>query len=274
MIRAWLFDASSANIENVANIMKSGEDGIQLDGSEFDTLFDIYLRPLKSKNTRTIFKVLVKNREAGSLTTFDIQARLEKDGIELSKKEINGWLRSLQAAGLVSKEAERGKPTTIEYDDKYTFGLWRLTDLGAKIAEGLPNLLKTKSFLHEENAMNTLEELATAEATIRTRTLKRLDELSTLVKTLVELLESGGELQTAKLKKRLVLKEDELDKLLSNYSKPSWGPALVVRKPSRQSLKARFLSIFGISPKRDASYTLTEEGRRLAETLRSEEDGG
>ena len=254
--------------------MKSGEDGIQLDGSGFDTLFDIYLRPLKSRNTRTIFKVLVETREAGSLTTLDIQAKLEKYGIELSKKEINGWLRTLLAAGLVSKEAERGKPTTIEYDDKYTFGLWQLTDLGAKIAEGLPNLLKTKPFLPEENAMNTLEGIAGAEAVIRTRTLKRLDELSTFVKTLLVLLESGGELQTTKLKRRLVPKEDELDKLLSNYSKPSWGPALVVRRPSRQSLKARFLSIFGLSPKMDPAYAFTEEGRRLAETLRSGEAVG
>lgn len=254
----------------MANIMKSVEEcELHLDKTDLDTLFDIYLKPLRSKNARKIFKVLSEEKKVGSLTTLDIQTKLDDIGITLSKKEINGWLHSLLTAGLVSKEKERGKPTTIDYDDKYTFDLWKLTYLGTKIAEDLPYVLGTRPNLVEGDVRKLLKELAEMETDRRVRILRNIDELNMLIKMLLKLLETDGELNKSKLIKRLEPSRNELDRLLSKYSNQDRGLTLMLRKPQQHGLKVKLLSFLGLFPSIDDRYVLTEEGRHFAEAFRS-----
>ncbi len=104
---------------------------------KLDELFDLWLRPLRSRNARRIFEILIRNSHKDHITTLDMQTLLVRRGVDLSKREINAWLRSLQEAGLIRKGEDRGKPTVIEYDGKYTFDKWALTDEGMEIFEFL-----------------------------------------------------------------------------------------------------------------------------------------
>lgn len=102
-----------------------------------DELFDLWLRPLRSRNARRIFEILIRYNHKEHITTLDMQTLLVQRCVDLSKREINAWLRSLQEAGLIRKGEDRGKPTVIEYDGKYTFDKWALTDEGMEIFEFL-----------------------------------------------------------------------------------------------------------------------------------------
>lgn len=112
-----------------------------LDRETFDELFEKTYKPFRSRNARTLFNIFIMEKEKEYLTTLDIQAHLDDLGIDLSKKEINAWLRSLQEADLITKQQERGKPTTLTYDDKYTFDKWSLTEAGFNVSEDLNELM-------------------------------------------------------------------------------------------------------------------------------------
>jgi len=112
-----------------------------LDQKTFDELFEKTYKPFRSRNARTLFNIFIMEKEKEYLTTLDIQAHLDDEGISLSKKEINAWLRSLQDAGIITKQQERGKPTTMTYDDKYTFDKWSLTETGLNVSEDLNELI-------------------------------------------------------------------------------------------------------------------------------------
>jgi DNA-binding PadR family transcriptional regulator len=108
---------------------------------QMDHIFDKTLRPFWSKSARTIFKVLLDS-DKSHMTTLDIQDKIKEFNVKLSKKEINNWLTSLQEANYVSKEEERGKPTTIKYEGRYTFDLWKITKNGQDIAKSVALFLK------------------------------------------------------------------------------------------------------------------------------------
>lgn len=247
--------------------MKSGKDDKNPYSNKwFDALFDIHLKPLKSKYARTIFKVLVEERKVGALTTLDIQTKLDGIGLKLEKKEINGWLRSLLGAELVSRDEERGKPTTIDYSDKYTFDLWRLTDIGAKVAERLPQVLGTKLSFFKGDAAETLQEIANKGRYGRTQILRHVDELYLLARILNRLLEAGGELKKAKLIKKNKPSDNEIDRLLLNYSNQR-RPTLIIKKHRPHGIKITLLRILGFISDKDFVYALTDEGRQLAKVL-------
>ncbi|MCW3991249.1 MAG: hypothetical protein NWE79_00945 [Candidatus Bathyarchaeota archaeon] len=255
--------------------MKSDESNpSMMDEAEFETLFEIHLRPLKSGNARRIFKILDEERAVGVLTTLDIQAKLNERGITLSKKEINGWLHSLNDAGLAEKGTERGKPTTIEYDDKYTFDLWRLTDLGEEIAEGVPRILGKKPSFIGAYPEKSLEQISKMDRAERELTLRRLDELYMLERILRELFIAGGELDGVNLMRRLKPAQIELNCLLSRYLNPSRGVNLISRRPRQRGFMMRLMNILGLSSEKDSMYALTEDGERLARALWSGEDLG
>lgn len=255
--------------------MKFEEDtNSPLDKLEFDALFDIYLRPLRSENARRIFKVLVEENDARALTTLDIQSKLKERGIRLSKKEINGWLHSLTAAGLVEKGVERGKPTTLEYHDKYTFDLWRLTDLGAKIAKGLPRILGTRFPFLEGDAEHSLKEISRMDREGKKQTIQSINDLYLLTTILQRLFEDGGEMKRINLMKKIRPAESQLDQLLQSYSNHSQGVNLIARVERRRGLRNKLLNILGLSFKKDLSYALTEEGRKHAKALLSGDDVG
>ena len=119
----------------MSNIVKRDESYL-LNNNDIDDLFEQTLRPLQSANARLIFKILHDSEES-YLTTLDMQNYLKTYRNNLSKKELNNWLSSLQEVDLVEKKNERGKPTTIPYKRRYTFDLWRLTEKGEQTAQSL-----------------------------------------------------------------------------------------------------------------------------------------
>lgn len=247
------------------NLQKSRSDGgLNFDEKELDRLFDIPLRPLKSKNARTIFKILVEELNSGYLTTLDLQTRLGKIGINLNKKEINGWLRSLQNSGLISKKDERGKPTTIEYDDKYTFDMWSLTFQGMHIAEGLNNLLKEaepKSF----NLEKWLRALTQKDRDAKKRMLTDLEEAYIQIASLRALWMERSSLTTADLREKVTPTISVLERHF--LSRPDH---IILRQDKRtiyNSLLTRFMRVLGLSSKEGNVVHLTEEGQKFAEKL-------
>jgi len=258
------------NIKIGAKMAKSEKvSSLCYEEADFDTLFEMYLKPLKSKNARKIFKVLSTEESVDSMTTLDIQTKLDDSGTSLSKKEINGWLHSLSTAGLALKDESRGKPTTIDYDDKYTFDHWRLTELGVIIAENLPHLLRTNPIIAYNDTKRILKELSEMEMDRRARILRNLDELNLVIKMLQHLLEKGCESNRSKLMKILGIPREEVDRLTSKYSNQDIGPTLMILKPHKPGLTTRVLCLLGLSHSRDEKYYLTEEGRQIAEAILS-----
>jgi len=256
------------NIETMVNIMKSREDdGFPMNETDFDVLFDTYLKPLRSRNARRIFKVLFEERKFESLTTLDIQTKLGVLGIRLSKKEINGWLRSLLDAGLVLKDAERGKPTTLEYDGKYTFDMWRITEIGVKIAKNLPNIIEEPSRFEDELTFDR-------DKPPGLRTLGCSEEEFLFARMLRELFEAGGEMNRKELRRRLEPTDDDLNRVLSSRLNQLRGSTLIVQERRSLNLKSRLLSLLGLTSGDEVVYVLTEEGRQLARVLRCGEDVG
>lgn len=129
-----------------------------LDNKYLDELFDKYLKALKSKNARLIYTIMFETDKT-YLTTLDLQYKLKKYNTHLNKKELNNWLNFLRDSKLVTKKLERGRPTTINYDEKYTFDLWRISKKGKKIGIILPLFnyaLSENSFLEVEDIIKSL----------------------------------------------------------------------------------------------------------------------
>lgn len=230
---------------------------------EFDDLFDRYLKPLKSKNARKIFKIIIEYGRDGPLTTLDVQDKLNIFEIKLDKKEINGWLSNLLVAGLISKEIQRGKPTTVKYENRYTFDLWRLTDIGVKFAQKLPMLLRDESAFLVNNPIIILEEMAQKEKVTRELILRRLKELFIIIKALDILYKADMGLTQTEFFERLKLSQMDVEKVISTYSEKH--QPLFIKRLLKRGIRNSFLKIFGISG--NVEFSLSEEGRKLAENL-------
>ena len=186
-----------------------------LDQNLFDRLFEKAYKPFRSRNARTLFNIFIVEKEREYLTTLDIQTHLDERGIDLSKKEINAWLRSLREAGLITKEQERGKPTTLAYDDKYTFDKWSLTETGLNVSEDLRELIS--GTLNGEQHPKTIRidgrPLADSSALSKDDGSQQVNILQDLL--LAELRRSDGKMQKNDLMKRLIPGNAEIDHALS-----------------------------------------------------------
>jgi len=101
-----------------------------------DQVLEEKIRPLMSKNSRNIFKQLLKSDKP--LTTHDLQHLIHQQHHEkLSKNELNNWLTRMEAAGLVQRTGEKGKPVLVPYNKRFVFDLWEATEEGKRIWEGL-----------------------------------------------------------------------------------------------------------------------------------------
>ena len=128
---------------------------VSLDLKALESLFEIDLKPLRNAYARLLYAMFIESTEVEHLTTLDIQNKLQGNNLNLHKKEINSWLSSLQTAGLITKEYERGKPTTINYKGRYTYDLWLLTEKGQDIAKKIMILYSEKtSYNSDENVLN------------------------------------------------------------------------------------------------------------------------
>ena len=186
-----------------------------LDQNLFDRLFEKAYKPFRSRNARTLFNIFIVEKEREYLTTLDIQTHLDERGIDLSKKEINAWLRSLRDAGLITKEQERGKPTTLAYDDKYTFDKWSLTETGLNVSEDLRELISgtLNGEQHPETVRLDGRPLTDSSALSKDIGSQQVNILQELL--LAELRRFDGKMQKNDLMKRLIPGNAEIDHALS-----------------------------------------------------------
>lgn len=186
-----------------------------LDQNLFDRLFEKAYKPFRSRNARNLFNIFIVEKEKEYLTTLDIQTHLDERGTDLSKKEINAWLRSLQQADLITKEQERGKPTTLAYDDKYTFDKWSLTETGLNVSEGLRELIS--GTLNGEQHLKTIRidrrPVADSSALSKDDGSQQVNILQDLL--LAELRRSDGKMQKNDLMKRLIPGKTKINHALS-----------------------------------------------------------
>jgi len=230
-----------------------------LDQKLFDQLFERVYKPFRSRNARTLFNIFIVEKEKEHLTTLDIQTHLDEIGIDLSKKEINAWLRSLQEADLITKEQERGKPTTLVYDDKYTFDKWSLSEKGLNVSDDLRELISGTIGGEQYNNKVSVDDrdVTDAAAPLQDDGSLQASYLQSLL--LSELRRSSGIMQRNELLKKLIPEDTELDYALSALIEQG---LIDVKKRKGGGFLTRVLVTLGLKPG-DREVHLTEKGHRL-----------
>jgi len=224
-------------------------------------LFEGVLKPLHSRNARRIYEVFYKNKEYTHITTYDIETKLEEDGLSINKKEINGWLVSLQEAGLISKMDARGKPLASDYENRYTFDLWKLTETGLIVGRRLPSLMMEKEF-----SLPSLADLTPTK-------IHEIEDLYLTSKLLITLFEKGGQLSYKDVRRELAIDREKL----AVYS---WPDAAHSNKPLFEitvkppSFRSKVFKLMGWFLEQDLSFKLTNEGKKMAEVIVSKEKMG
>jgi DNA-binding transcriptional ArsR family regulator len=238
---------------------QSKKDDIKSNRDVLETLFEGWLKPLHSKNARTLYRIMYTYRKTGYITTHDIETKLLENGDKMNKKEINGWLSSLLEADLVTKDNIRGKPTINLYEGKYTYDRWILTQVGINLGTALPNLMTAEGALPIKSIIPSLLDL-------NEETLEDIEDLFYTAKLLVTLHKSGGKMTYATLRKTLNVSKEKL----AIYSWPDSAHSdkplfeVAVKPPS---LKGQVLKLFGQIHEADLDFTLTDKGKAMAERL-------
>lgn len=230
-----------------------------LDQKLFDQLFERAYKPFRSRNARTLFNIFIVEKEKEHLTTLDIQTHLDEIGIDLSKKEINAWLRSLQEADLITKEQERGKPTTLVYDDKYTFDKWSLSEKGLNVSEDLRELISGTIGGEQYNNNVSVDDRAVTDAAAPSKDDGSLQASYLQSLLLSELRRSSGIMRRNELLKKLIPGDAELDYALSALIEQG---LIDVKKRKGGGFLTRVLVTLGFKPG-DREVHLTEKGHRL-----------
>jgi DNA-binding HxlR family transcriptional regulator len=251
------------NIQKMAKLHQRRVNRPRLDDKDLDELFELYLRPLKSRNARTIYRIFLDEIERRELTTLDLQERLVPVGISLSKKEINAWLRSLQDAGLVSKEVMRGKPTTIEYDGRYSFDLWSLTPKGLDLGDLLEVIL-TKQEAGRKGLDDDAIILDVWDSERVEDAVEDMDERYILLASIRALWGSGRPLKSGELMNKINPTQTTLDETLLSAN---GRKLLAITESVSESVVDRILSYLGLRKKDRNFISLTPDGRRLAEKI-------
>ena len=230
-----------------------------LDQKLFDQLFERAYKPFRSRNARTLFNIFIVEKEKEHLTTLDIQTHLDEIGIDLSKKEINAWLRSLQEADLITKEQERGKPTTLVYDDKYTFDKWSLSEKGLNVSEDLRELISGTIGGEQYHNNLSVDDRAVTDTAAPSQDDGSLQASYLQSLLLSELRRSSGIMQRNELLKKLIPEDAELDYALSALIEQG---LIDVKKRKGGGFLTRVLVTLGLKPG-DREVHLTEKGHRL-----------
>jgi hypothetical protein len=227
--------------------------------NNFDLLFDVDLKPLKSKNARFLFLIFLESSEVEHLTTLDIQDKLSTSDRSLHKKEINAWLSGLQVAGLITKEYERGKPTTIEYNGRYTYDLWKLTEKGKEIAKKLEIFLPTKtSLIYQEIDLDE----SNLDEVIQVKSINQNENNRETVSLLEAIIESSGPIDFDELRDRML----SLDLLLDMIKESKENGFLEFRLMEDIGLVDRILGYLGIPRMSKYLFRVTEKGYELLQT--------
>lgn len=228
-----------------------------LEKDELDRLFDIDLRPMRSKNARTIYLLFLENRNLNSLTTLDLQPLLEKKKISLKKKEINAWLKNLHKADLLTREHERGKPTTTDYAGRYTYDLWRLTPKGLEIAYKLDKFMLPKTSL--ENYKSTCDvNFSNKDLMEPTETAQKIEPIHLSIMT--NLAEANGFLTIEKLKANLTSSWKSLEEFIETGVQRGYYR---LEEAPHESSVDRFLRLLGIPRKGKNIVEMTDLSRKI-----------
>jgi len=209
--------------------MKSNKTNLET----MNTIFETSLKPLKSKYARAIFNVFLESKEIDYLTTLDIQKGLYSYQITLSKKEINAWLKSLNSSSLISKAEERGKPTTIDYEDRYTYDKWSITPKGLLVSYGL-NVLRNTIEQVQDNPQNDMG----------------LNILS--------IIQSSNNFLSMNDLKDMLLNQQEFDSIHQGLM----DDGLIFKTVKKPSLFTKFLSSIGIPVQTKIIIQLTDKGKK------------
>ncbi|MFH2112441.1 MAG: hypothetical protein ABIJ47_14425 [Candidatus Bathyarchaeota archaeon] len=230
---------------------------------ELAEAFEKTLRPLMSDSARIIYLTLKESKEP-NLTTLDMQNELRKHGVKLSKKELNNWLSSLQATGLVQKEPERGKPTTIHYNGRYTYDLWSLTEKGRETAHRLSIFTqKTPTLNNVKTIVRT--ELPTLE-TITTGHIRDLEKLYLSMKVLSALRDQEEPTDTPSLSTETGIRHEKILEWIKADKDISIKNLYLLDRKT-QNLMDRMLASLGLRETEIYNISLSPEGKKRAEAL-------
>jgi hypothetical protein len=222
-----------------------------------DRLFEIDLKPLRNTNARILYKMFLDSKESKYLTTLDIQDKLRGTDLTLQKKEINAWLSSLQSSGLITKERERGKPTTIGYTGRYTYDLWRLTQKGRETAKRLEIISseKTSLFIPEN-----VEEDADFEIKADNPTSSSPYDDQAMKALMRTILESRGILTMDEIKIKMAPSEEALLEMMTHGSLEG---IITFEALESASITEKIFGYLGIPKKRRFHLAITDKGKDI-----------
>jgi len=216
----------------MGNIVKRTENQ-GLTTLNLDELFDGPLKPMNSENARLVYKMFFDAKDKG-LTTLDLQHMLKDHQRKYSKKDLHNWLNDLMNAGLITKESQRGKPTIIDYNGRYTYDIWRLTPQGYQIGRKIENFLGKYPNLNEQ----------------KTTTLRGLGD-STDLRTLAE---------------NTNLNPEHLYIFLETQIKSTSSPLYHLdEKP--MGILAKMMMRLGLKPMKNYRVSLSSEGKKISRGL-------
>jgi DNA-binding HxlR family transcriptional regulator len=231
---------------------------------EMDKLFDDTIRPFWSKNARTIFKVLLDS-DKSHMTTLDIQDQIKKFDLNLSKKEINNWLTSLQEAKFVTKEDERGKPTTMEYNGRYTFDLWKATKYGQEITKKV--VIFIDKFPYVFDLENSEKSNIPNFTNLNKVDIGIIHTYYIVFKVLTYLFKTKKKCANSyQISKEISVINEVLLEEIEKFNTYSIEQLFEVKVPIVGNLE-KILQIIGFRPNKTLDINLTYEGMNLAEKL-------
>jgi hypothetical protein len=235
-----------------------------LEKEEMDKLFDYTIRPFWSKSARTIFKVLL-DTEKTHMTTLDIQYQIKKYDLKLSKKEINNWLTSLQESKYVTKEDERGKPTTMEYNGRYTYDLWNATDYGREIAKKV--LMFTDEFYLTSDLEKNEKSKIPNFNNLNNLDIEIIHTYYIVSQVLVYLFKTKKKIANSyKVSKRIYVRHEKLIEEIEKFNKNS-NKQLFNTKVHNIGNLEKIFQIMGLRPEKTWEINLTCEGKSIAEKI-------
>jgi hypothetical protein len=235
--------------------LKKWSDALSLEA--LDRLFEVDLRPLRNTNARILYKMFLDSKKSDYLTTLDIQDKLRSTDLTLHKKEINAWLKSLQSSGLITKEYERGKPTTIDYAGRYTYDLWGLTQKGRETARKLEIISSEKT---SPSPLENIEKDANfeTEATVHANSSPYADQtMKTLLRTITD---SKGILTIDEIKAKMAPSEESL---LEMMAIGNLDGILTIETLVSTSITEKIFGYLGIPSRRKYRLEVTDKGRNI-----------
>ena len=249
---------------------------------ELEEIFEKTLRPLQSRNARHIFLILRDSKQE-YLTTYDMQPILEEQGNKLTKVELNNWLSALQEVGLVRKTAERGKPTTLPYNKRYTFDLWKLTQKGRETSFQLDIFRgNTPIQVMEKVVEKTIEKIVEKPIEKIIEKTVEIPKFPELEETSFENLDKIRSLSTHLLLMKALCGKESMD-LWSLSEQTGLTPENIVEfieyhaKVSSitlylfdeipMDLRGKIMRTFGLSPRKNYTISLSSEGMQTSSSL-------